>query len=91
MAKVAELSVDIDADDRATAKIMAVDALIKGLGGDVVTTVDADVAGATAELERFKQTADALDEAASLIASVGNVEHQAELHAKYDALRAELQ
>ena len=61
MAKVAELSVDIDADDRATAKIMAVDALIKGLGGDVVTTVDADVAGATAELERFKQTADALD------------------------------
>lgn len=36
------------------------------------------------------KTADALDEAASLIASVSNVEHQAELHAKYDALRAAL-
>ena len=35
-------------------------------------------------------TLDALDEAASLIASVGNADHQRELAEKYDSRRADL-
>jgi copper chaperone CopZ len=50
VAKVAELSVDIDADDRATAKIAAVDALIKGLGGDVETVIDVNIKNAERDL-----------------------------------------
>lgn len=60
---------------------------------DVGADVDAPVVTFAAVMDKLTKakTADALDEAASLIASVGNVEHQAELHAKFDALRAALQ
>lgn len=60
---------------------------------DVGADVDAPVVTFAAVMDKLTKakTLDALDEAASLIASVGNVEHQAELHAKYDALRAALQ
>jgi recombination protein RecT len=60
---------------------------------DVGTDKSAPVMTFAAVMDKLTKakTLDALDEAASLIASVGNVEHQAELHAKYDALRAALQ
>lgn len=60
---------------------------------DVGADVDAPVVTFAAVMDKLTKakTADALDEAASLIASVSNVKHQAELHAKYDSLRAALQ